>query len=154
MTGFRIAFTVAVVLAALPAAAQTAPEVERGPGGEPVIVQEGRASFYGDRFHGRRTANGETYDHGKATAASRQLPLGSQATVTNRETGESVDVLVNDRGPYAKGRVIDLSKHAAEELDMIEDGTAPVRIEVRPSDQPSDEARDKVEDKIEDLADR
>ncbi|WP_084536438.1 septal ring lytic transglycosylase RlpA family protein [Azospirillum halopraeferens] len=140
---------VVLTLAAVPAAAL---EVERGPGGEPVIVQEGEASFYGDRFHGRTTASGETFDKTQPTAASPRLPFGTRATVTHQETGESVDVIVNDRGPFARNRVIDLSEHAAEQLDMIDDGTAPVRIEVRPSDQPTDRARTRVEETIETLS--
>ncbi|HYI69706.1 MAG TPA: septal ring lytic transglycosylase RlpA family protein, partial [Skermanella sp.] len=76
----------------------------------------------------------------------KELPLGSKATVTNEETGKSVDVKINDRGPYVDGRVIDLSKGAAKKLDMIDDGTAPVKIEVDPDKQPTDKVREKVED--------
>ncbi len=95
----------------------------------PDFVQRGLASWYGPGFHGRKTASGEIYDQNDLTAAHRKLPLGSKATVTNLETGKEVEVEINDRGPYVKGRVIDLSKAAAERLDMKEDGTAPVRIE-------------------------
>jgi rare lipoprotein A len=80
------------------------------------------------------------------TAASKELPLGSKATVTNEETGKSVDVKINDRGPYAEDRVLDVSKGAAKKLDMIDDGTAPVTIEVDPDKQPNDKVREKVED--------
>jgi rare lipoprotein A len=80
------------------------------------------------------------------TAASKELPLGSQATVTNEESGKSVDVKINDRGPYAEDRVLDLSKGAAKKLDMIDDGTAPVRIEVDPDEQPNPKVREKVEE--------
>ncbi|HZH28764.1 MAG TPA: septal ring lytic transglycosylase RlpA family protein [Azospirillaceae bacterium] len=127
------------------------PRIEAGADGEPTVVHEGEASFYGDRFHGRPTATGERFDQNKPTAASRELPLGTKATVINQENGRSVDVIINDRGPYAKGRVIDLSKEAARRLDMIEEGTAEVRVEMKPSEQPTEKARAKVEEKAEEL---
>jgi rare lipoprotein A len=110
------------------------------------LVIEGEASYYGGDFHGKKTATGEIFDQNKMTAASKELPLGSKATVTNEETGKSVDVKINDRGPYVDGRVLDVSKGAAKKLDMIEDGTAPVKIEVDPDKQPTDKVREKVED--------
>ena len=113
------------------------------------VVIEGEASYYGGKFHGRKTANGEIFDQNKMTAASKELPLGSKATVTNEETGKSVDVKINDRGPYVDGRVLDLSKGAAKKLDMIDDGTAPVTIEVDPDKQPTEKVREKVEDMAE-----
>ncbi|UEM03114.1 septal ring lytic transglycosylase RlpA family protein [Skermanella rosea] len=113
--------------------------------GDSVVI-EGEASFYGGKFNGRKTANGETFNENKMTAASKELPLGSTATVTHEETGKSVDVKINDRGPYVDGRVLDLSKGAAKKLDMIDDGTAPVRIEADPDKQPNDKVREKVED--------
>ncbi|KAA0678487.1 septal ring lytic transglycosylase RlpA family protein [Azospirillum brasilense] len=123
--------------------------VERTEEGEPVIVHEGEASFYGGSFHGKKTASGERFDQNKPTAASRELPLGSKVTVTNQDNGKSVDVIVNDRGPYVDGRVIDLSKKAAKKLDMIEDGVAPVRVEAKPSEQPTEAVKEKVEAKAE-----
>ena len=105
--------------------------VERTGEGEPVIVHEGEASFYGGSFHGKKTASGERFDQNKPTAASRELPLGSKVTVTNQGNGKSVEVIVNDRGPYVDGRVIDLSTMAARQLDMIEEGVAPVRVEAK-----------------------
>ncbi|WP_454018966.1 septal ring lytic transglycosylase RlpA family protein [Azospirillum sp. Marseille-Q6669] len=123
--------------------------VERTDEGEPVIVHEGEASFYGGSFHGKKTASGERFDQNKPTAASRELPLGSKVTVTNQDNGKSVDVIVNDRGPYVDGRVIDLSKKAAKQLDMIEDGVAPVRVEAKPSEQPTESVKEKVEAKAE-----
>jgi len=158
MTASRtIALTLGSLLigsAALPAHASGKPKVppvsvERTDDGEPVLVHEGEASFYGGKFHGRTTANGETMNQNKPTAASPALPLGSKATVTNQDNGKSVDVIVNDRGPYVDGRVIDLSRNAARTLDMIEDGTAPVRVEAKPSEQPTDTAKEKVEAKAE-----
>jgi len=110
------------------------------------VVIEGEASYYGGDFHGKKTANGEIFDQNKMTAASKELPLGSNATVTNEETGKSVDVKINDRGPYAEDRVLDVSKGAAKKLDMIDDGTAPVTIEVDPDEQPNEKLREKVED--------
>ena len=126
-----------------------APAFAEEPAGKPdenSVVIEGEASYYGGKFHGRKTANGEIFDQNKMTAASKELPLGSKATVTNEETGKSVDVKINDRGPYVDGRVLDLSKGAAKKLDMIDDGTAPVTIEVDPDKQPTDKIREKVED--------
>lgn len=125
--------------------------VEQQEDGEDILVHKGEASFYSQKFHGRTTASGEPMNQNKPTAASRTLPLGAKATVTNEENGKSVDVIVNDRGPYVDGRVIDLSRSAARKLDMIEDGTAPVTVEVKPSEQPTDTARDKVEEKVEQL---
>jgi rare lipoprotein A len=91
--------------------------------------QTGRASWYGRGFHGHRTANGERYDMHALTAAHRTLPLGSYVRVTNPATSRSVVVRINDRGPYARGRVIDLSMAAANLLGMRHVGTARVKIE-------------------------
>lgn len=90
----------------------------------------GRASWYGPGFHGRRTANGERYNQNALTAAHRHLRFGTKVRVTNLRNGRSVVVRINDRGPYAKGRVIDLSAAAAQTIGMIEMGVAPVSIEV------------------------
>jgi rare lipoprotein A len=114
---------------------------------EPVLQQQGDASYYADSFHGKKTATGETFSQNKMTAASRDLPLGTHVTVTNQENGKSVDVKVNDRGPYVDGRVIDLSKKAAEKLDMKHEGVAPVTVEARPSAQPTEELKQAVEEK-------
>ena len=92
-------------------------------------VEQGIASWYGPDFHGGRTATGETYDRNAMTGAHPTLPLPTWARVTNLENGRSVVVRLNDRGPFAKGRIIDLSRAAAEQLDMIRMGTA--RVEVR-----------------------
>ena len=99
--------------------------------GDPVVEQVGEASWYGKGFHGKKTANGEKFDQNDKTAAHPTLPLGTEATVTNLETGKSVDVKVNDRGPYTKGRDIDLSKEAAEKIGMKKDGAVPVKIEAK-----------------------
>jgi len=88
----------------------------------------GYASWYGPGFNGKKTANGETFDETRMTAAHRTLPLGSKAKVTNLKNGKSVEVEINDRGPYARGRMIDLSHAAAKALGIV-DGTATVTIE-------------------------
>src|SRR5690349_23846788 len=92
-------------------------------------VETGIASWYGPGFHGKSTANGETYDQSDHTAAHRTLQMPSVVRVTNLDNGRSTIVRVNDRGPYARGRVIDVSRAAAEELYMTHSGTAHVRIE-------------------------
>jgi rare lipoprotein A len=97
----------------------------------------GEASWYGPGFQGNETANGETFDQNKMTAAHPSLPLGSKADVTNLENGKKVEVKINDRGPYAEDRAIDLSRAAAKKLDMEEDGTAKVKIEAKPNPQKS-----------------
>ncbi len=91
--------------------------------------QDGRASWYGEAFHGRKTANGEIYDMNHLTAAHKTMPLPSYARVTNKANGKSVVVRINDRGPFSNNRVIDLSKRAAYLLDYIKEGTAEVRVE-------------------------
>lgn len=92
-------------------------------------AQTGEASYYGREFAGEKTASGEPHSPHEMTAASRSLPLGTVAKVTNRETGRSVAVEVNDRGPYAKNRILDVSEKAAARLGMKEDGTAPVIVQ-------------------------
>ncbi len=96
---------------------------------KPEYVEEGIASWYGPNFHGKSTANGERYNQYAMTAAHKTLPMPSMVRVTNKKTGKSIVVRVNDRGPFAAGRVIDLSRAAAEELGMIGAGTAPVKVE-------------------------
>ena len=91
---------------------------------------QGTASYYGGKFHGRKTASGERFNQNALTAAHKTLPLGTKVRVTNLRNGETVDVKINDRGPYHKGRVIDLSKSAARELRMLGAGTAKVKVEV------------------------
>lgn len=96
---------------------------------EPGYDKAGLASWYGPNFHGRLTANGEIYDQFHLSAAHPTFPLPSYARVTNKKNGHSVIVRVNDRGPFAHGRIIDLSRQAAELLDMTHDGVAAVRVE-------------------------
>jgi rare lipoprotein A len=93
------------------------------------FVQEGLASWYGPDFHGKKTSNGEIYDMYAMTAAHKTLPLGIWVRVINRSNGRTAVVRVNDRGPFVRGRVIDLSYAAADRLGVIGPGTAPVRVE-------------------------
>jgi rare lipoprotein A len=93
------------------------------------FVQTGIASWYGDDFHGKRTSNGEIYDMHAMTAAHKTLPLGVFVKVTNTSNGHEAIVRVNDRGPFVKGRIIDLSYSAAKALGFDSAGTAPVRVE-------------------------
>jgi rare lipoprotein A len=95
---------------------------------QPDYDETGIASWYGPTFYGRHTANGEMYDGNALTAAHKTLPMPVNVRVTNLENGKSLIVRVNDRGPYARGRIIDLSKRAAELLDVVETGTARVRV--------------------------
>ncbi len=90
----------------------------------------GKASWYGERFHGRQTASGERYNMNAMTAAHRTLPFGTRVRVTNKSNGRSVVVRINDRGPFVGGRVIDLSYAAARRVGMVNSGTAPVRVDV------------------------
>lgn len=92
--------------------------------------ETGIASWYGPGFHGRKTANGEIYDQDGLTAAHRTLPLPSMVRVTNLENGRSLVVRVNDRGPFKSGRIIDLSRRAAQLLKFVNTGTAKVEVEV------------------------
>ena len=90
----------------------------------------GVASWYGDPFHGRRTSSGEVYDMDGMTAAHRTLPFHTVVRVHNLDNGKKVRVRLNDRGPFVKGRIIDLSRAAAQEIDMVRPGTARVRLEI------------------------
>jgi len=98
---------------------------------EDYAYQEvGVASWYGNDFHGKRTANGEKYDMNAMTAAHRTLPMPSLVRVTNLDNGRSAILRVNDRGPFARSRIIDVSKRAADALGFIGQGTATVRVEI------------------------
>jgi hypothetical protein len=119
-----------LALSAMPACST----VTKGVGGYDVYSEgckeRGFASWYGNDFHGRPTASGEVYDQDKLTAAHRRLPLGSVVRVINAENGRKVEVMINDRGPFVNGRIIDLSLAAAERVGMVEAGTSPVWLEV------------------------
>ncbi len=90
----------------------------------------GQASWYGAQHHGKKTASGERFNQNALTAAHRTLPFGSKVKVTNTRNNKSVTVRINDRGPYSKGRVIDLSRAAANKIDMINSGVTPVQLQV------------------------
>ena len=90
--------------------------------------QRGVASWYGRKFHGRRTSNGETYDMYGISAAHKTLPFGTMVRVTNLQNGRQLDIRINDRGPFIRGRIIDLSYGAAKKLGVVGPGTAPVKI--------------------------
>ncbi len=96
----------------------------------PAEIIEGRASYYGKKFHGRKTANGEIFDMYQKTAAHRELPFDTILKVTNKANQRSVIVRINDRGPFKTDRIIDLSYGAARDIDMIGEGVAEVSIEI------------------------
>lgn len=98
---------------------------------KPMNKEVGEASWYGPGLQGKETANGETFDQKQLTAAHPTLPMGTKAKITNLENGKKVDVRINDRGPFVGDRVIDVSKAAANKLDMQEDGTTQVKIETK-----------------------
>jgi rare lipoprotein A len=129
-------FVGAVLLAGCINYGEPTPPVEQPPiqiapaAPAPTFEQTGKASWYGNWHHGKKTASGEKFDKNDLSAAHRTLPLGTEARVTNLENGKSVDVMVNDRGPYKQGRVIDLSEAAAKQLDIKDKGVAEVKIEV------------------------
>jgi rare lipoprotein A len=119
------------ILSLLPACLKGMPEPEPGefePSEYSGKHQEGLASWYGGKFHGRATASGEIYDMDDMTAAHKTAPLGTWAYVTNLENQRSVLVKINDRGPFVRGRIIDLSRAAARTLEMQEKGIARVRV--------------------------
>ncbi len=95
-----------------------------------VAAEEGMASYYADSLHGNPTASGEPYDKDALTAAHRTLDFGTRVKVTNLANGKSVTVVINDRGPHVKSRVIDVSGAAAGKLGMLDSGTAKVRLEI------------------------
>ena len=127
----------ALLAAAIAVGCTSAPRrgTERTPRDEDedvVRVLRGKAVFYGDKWHGRKTASGERFNQRKMTAAHRSLPFGTRVRVTNLSNGKSVVVRINDRGPFGRdrSRIIDLSKAAARQLDFIPDGVTRVTVEV------------------------
>ncbi len=99
--------------------------------GKYELYQVGIASYYGKGYEGNKTANGEPFDKNAMTAAHRELPFDTEVRVTNIYNEKTVKVRINDRGPFKDNRIIDLSERAARELDMIEDGVVPVRLEIK-----------------------
>lgn len=141
MTGRTFQILLAAAALALGGCALTPhhrPAYDRDIGGYPEeteprgsgFEQTGIISFYADKFHGRKTASGEIFDKGAMTAAHRTLPFGTRLKVTNLSNGKSVVVTVNDRGPFAHSRILDLSPAAAREIGMIGKGTVKARITV------------------------
>jgi rare lipoprotein A len=121
----------AVVLAMLAACGgpdkrEKKPAASTAPSGD---VQQGMASWYGGKHHGRGTASGERFDKTALTAAHRWFPFQTRVRVTNQRNGRSVIVRINDRGPFARGRIIDVSEAAAEQLGMKQAGVVPVKVE-------------------------
>jgi len=115
------------------AAAALIPGASPGQASETVRVAQtvsGPASWYGGKFHGRRTANGERFNKNELTAAHRSLPFGTRVRVTNQRNGRSVVVRINDRGPFIGNRVIDLSQAAAQAVGMVRSGVAPVQLDI------------------------
>ena len=113
-----------------PAEAEQAPPIARIPTpSQPTMMETGLASWYGAKFHGKLTASGEVFNQDKFTAAHPTLPWGSRVKVTNLDNGKSVDVRINDRGPFGKGRIIDVSRAAARTLGMVGRGITTVRVE-------------------------
>ena len=112
------------LLLALAACGRQAPP----PAAAAAPVQHGEASFYGPGFEGKHTASGERFDPGADTAASKTLPLGTVAEVKNLKTGQSQRVRITDRGPYVKGRVLDVTPKVAETIGLKQAGTAPVEV--------------------------
>jgi rare lipoprotein A len=105
-------------------------DIRNYPPRDVLETEEGVASFYHNKFHGRLTANGERYNRRELTAAHRDYPFGTWLRVTSIDNGNSVIVRINDRGPHVKSRIIDLSREAAEQLEMVRAGLMQVRIEV------------------------
>jgi rare lipoprotein A len=131
-------FVLAAALLVVCAACRKKPQAGRTPG--IGATQTGIASWYGNPYHGRHAANGEVYDMEKLTAAHRTLPFGTWVQVRSLTNGKSVEVRINDRGPFVDERVIDLSRAAARRIDMLGPGTAKVRLKIiaRPPNQEAD----------------
>jgi rare lipoprotein A len=135
------ALVLALAVATLAGCGATTPRPERPSTNEPGSpetrpsssvgrTQDGKATWYGGKFHGRKTASGERYNQNAFTAAHRTLPFGTRVRVTNTRNGRTVQVRINDRGPYGGRAIIDLSRAAARDLDMIQAGIVPVHLEI------------------------
>jgi rare lipoprotein A len=113
-----------------------------------ALFEEGQASWYGDPYHGRRAASGEVFDKNKLTAAHRTLAFDTWVRVENQVNGRTVDVRINDRGPFVAGRILDLSEAAAREIDLVRAGVAPVRMTVlkSPDSLPAPQVRNPADD--------
>ncbi|WP_241684820.1 septal ring lytic transglycosylase RlpA family protein [Cyclobacterium xiamenense] len=129
MDGVRIVLVAALLAAFGPPVASRAQSPFTAPDSL-LVIQEGIASFYAERFHNRMTANGEIYDMWQFTAAHKHLPFGTLVKVTNKKNGYQAIVRINDRLPKSSTRIIDLSKGVATHLDMVNDGIVPVSLEL------------------------
>ena len=116
----------APILLALAAGCSESPEADAT---ESTVVQKGKASYYARSFQGKETASGETFNQNELVAAHKTLPFDTRVEVTNLENGKQVTVRINDRGPFKPGRIIDLSRVAANRIDLLDEGIAPVKIE-------------------------
>lgn len=95
------------------------------------IVETGKASYYNDKYEGRKTSSGEVFEQSKSTAAHKTLPFGTKVTVKNLKNGKTVTVRINDRGPFVAGRIIDLSKSSAQKIDLVQAGVGSVQIKYK-----------------------
>ena len=120
----------AAIIPISPATRETSPRATFPASSPPTVVEAGLASWYGTKHQGKRTASGEVFDQKKFTAAHRSLPWGSIVKLTNLANGKSVEVRINDRGPFGKGRIIDVSRAAASVLGMVESGVTRVQVEL------------------------
>jgi rare lipoprotein A len=126
----KLGLTGLLIVACLAAACAGRRDATTVPGGTPgaTAYDRGVASWYGRKFHGRKTASGERYDMHELTAAHPSLPFGTIVRVVRLDTGDAVVVRINDRGPFVRGRIIDLSYAAARRIDMVQDGVAQVEL--------------------------
>lgn len=120
---YGIIFT--ALIAFMSSCASSTPEF-----GRKGYTEEGKASYYSRKLQGRKMANGEPYRKGKLTAAHKTLPFGTKVKVTNLQTNKTVKVKITDRGPYVKGRVVDLSEAAARKIGSVKEGVVPVKLKV------------------------
>ena len=129
----RMRLIALLAMLAFTACATSAQESGRSGSQAGLYSQVGVASWYGGKFHGRKTASGEVYDQNRMTAAHRTLPFGTQVEVTNLRNGRSVVERINDRGPFIKGRIIDVSRRAAGKLGFRNQGIPRVRVRAIPT---------------------
>jgi rare lipoprotein A len=125
--GLTLALAVGLWLGGCATPSRTDPSVPDA-GQISTEMDAGMASWYGERFHGKRTASGEAFNMNEFTAAHKTLPFGSQVRVRNLDNGQEVVVRINDRGPFTRGRVIDLSRAAAQAIGLLQTGTARVAV--------------------------
>ena len=135
LTGRRVGLGAALGIALSGQACVWSMPLEIGPPTDPAVYvvgwsQTGIASWYGDPFHGQRTASGDIYDMDGMTAAHQTIPFGTRIGVDNLDNGRSIELVVNDRGPFVRGRILDVTRAAAQDLGMMGPGTARVRITV------------------------